>query len=234
MAQQLNLNHPRFTPQVLRYSARHGVLAVVLALGLGMLAAQGLQWGARRTTSLAEQLQAANQPLRAELLASARQPRPEGSQAAAELYQLQVMAAGQRRIRQALEAGVAGAREGHADFLVALARQASQQVWVTAFSVEEGGQALVLEGRMSEASALTDYLRALSSEPRFRGRSFAQLSLQAVNGSDTLPAYSEFVLHAQAAVLDPSTIATSASATSASATTNTTAAAGTNSRPVPP
>ena len=93
------------------------------------------------------------------------------------------------------ESGVAaGVREGHAGLLVALARQASGQVWLTGLAVSDDGQAIDLEGRMTDSSALADYLRRLNDEPRFKGRPFAQLTLKAAgNGGERLP-YTEFSL----------------------------------------
>lgn len=199
MTQHLNLYHQRFAPPAMRVSARFAVAAVVLTLGLGMVLSQGLQLFARQTVVETDTLQASNLPLRDQLLARARMPQGNDHDSAAELYMLRVMEAGQRRIRAALEAGVAGNNEGHAGYLSALARQASPKVWITGFSVAEGGDNLALQGRMAAAHALTDYLRGLNAEPRFKGRPFAQLSLSAVNGSDGQPAYTEFSLLASPA-----------------------------------
>lgn len=204
MAQQLNLFDPRFAPRPARWSALHGALAVGCCLGLGALAAGALQWAAHDTLREAGTLEAEQAPLRQRLLEKARQaPALPTQDLDAELAQLKALEAGQRRIRAALDAGVAGARDGHADYLVALARQASAQVWITGFSVSEGGDTLVLDGRMTDASALTDYLRSLNAEPRFRGRPFAQFNLQAVTGSDGQALYTEFSLRATAPAPSP-------------------------------
>jgi len=199
MAQQLNLYDRRFDPRPPRWSARQGTLAVAGCLGLGGLGAAALHWAAHAAQSEAVRIEAGHQPLRQQLLAQARsQPAQHGGDLEAELARLKDLEAGQRRIRAALDAGVAGARDGHADYLVSLARQASSQVWITGFSVSEGGETLVLEGRMTDASALTDYLRSLNAEPRLRGRPFAQFSLQSVAGADGTPLYTEFTLRATA------------------------------------
>ena len=99
-------------------------------------------------------------------------------------------------IGAALAAGLAGAHEGHADYLVALARRASASLWITGFAVSEDGTAIELEGRMTDATVLTDYLRSLNAEPRFKGRPFAQLSLKAVDGAGGV--YTEFALRSVA------------------------------------
>lgn len=205
MAQQLNLFDQRFAPQSQRYSARHGLLAMVLTLGLTMAGAQLLQASARRSVADAQALEAANAPLRQQLLQAARQPNVnKGPDAELELAQLRALESSQRRIRAALEAGVAGTREGHAGYLAALARQANGQVWITGFQVTEGGGQIDLEGRMLDSAALTDYLRRLNSEARFRGRPFSQLSLHtAQDGNGGALPYTEFTLRAHAPLVAP-------------------------------
>lgn len=208
MAQQLNLLDARFTRPTLRGSARHALWAMAGALLLGWGASQGLQWATRQAQAAAAEGEAAMAPLRAQLMApSASTP---GS-AAAELLQLKSLEAGQRRIRTALEAGAAGHREGHADYLVALARQASDRLWITGFALSEDGNAIDLEGRMTDASALTHYLRRLDTEPRFKGRPFAQLSLRAVDPPGGALPYTEFALRSVAGATSPATASTTSS-----------------------
>lgn len=198
MAQQLNLFDPRFGPVVRRFTARQGLVAVVLAVGSLVAAGQALQVLADRAAQQAQALDQANAPLRAQLLAAAKQPGAAAPDTDAELARLRALEAGQRRIRAALDAGVAGAREGHAEYLAALARQANGQVWITGLQVAEGGATLDLQGRMLDPGALPDYLRRLNHEPRFRGRPFAQLALQTITPGEGQTGYSEFNLRAHA------------------------------------
>lgn len=209
MAQQLNLFDPRFARQTLRGSARQGLWAMAGAAMLGWAASQGLHWSAGQARAAAAAGEAAMAPLRAQLAApSASTP---GS-ASGELLQLKTLDAAQRRIRAALDAGVAGHREGHADYLVALARQASDRLWITGFALSEDGSAIDLEGRMTDASALTHYLRRLNAEPRFKGRPFAQLSLRAVDPQGGVLPYTEFALRSVAAAATPAPQAATPSA----------------------
>jgi hypothetical protein len=191
MAQQLNLFDPRFAPVQHRYSARQSSLALVVLLVLSWCGAQGLQWAADRAQADAQVLQAGMAPLRAQVGTLGAQ-RDAG--AAAELARLQAADAMQRRVRAALDAGAAGGREGHAEVLLALARQASGQLWITGLGVSDDGGAIDLEGRMTDSSVLTDYLRRLNAEPRFNGRPFAQLTLRGVDNSGAALPYTEFAL----------------------------------------
>ena len=193
MVQQLNLFDARFAPQSLRFSARHGLLLVVAMLAGSALTAQALGWASRRATADSQTTDAQMLPLRAQVQALAAS---STGGAASELAQLQALEAGQRRIGAALASGLAGAHEGHADYLVALARRASASLWITGFAVSEDGAAIELEGRMTDAAVLSDYLRSLNAEPRFKGRPFAQLSLKAVDGSSG--SYTEFALRSVA------------------------------------
>ena len=200
MTQQLNLLDARFAPQSLRFSARQGMLVLVLVGAGSALGAQALGWASRSAALEAREIQASMLPLKAQRQALAM---VGAGSVAAELTQLQAVDLGQRRIGAALAAGLAGAREGHADYLTALARQASAALWITGFAVSEDGSAIELEGRMTDANVLTDYLRSLNAEPRFKGRPFAQLSLKAVDGANG--AYTEFALRSAGGAAAPAT-----------------------------
>ena len=194
MAQQLNLLDPRFAPQALRFSARHGLMAVLALLALTAGSAQGLSWAATQASGKAGQLEVLTAPLQARaqaLMAAGGTNTTTGP--AAEISQLRSLEAGQRRVSQALNAGLAGAREGPSDYLLALARRASPVVWVTGFALDETG-AIALEGRMTDSAVLPDYLKSLNNEPRFKGRPFAQLSLQALDAAGVATPYTEFSL----------------------------------------
>ena len=195
MAQQLNLFDARFAPQALRFSARQALLALALLLALSVAASQGLRWATSRASAQTQTVSASLAALRAQQQARSASA-PVGVDA--ELAQLRLRDAGQRRIGAALDAGLAGAREGHADYLLALARKASPALWITGFSVADDGQTIELEGRMIDAAVLTDYLRSLNAEPRFKGRPFAQLSLRAVDSPGTGSPYTEFALRSSA------------------------------------
>ena len=196
MSQQLNLLDVRFSPQPQRWSARQGLLAMALVLALTAAATHALRWSAGLALAENHALAQQSAPLKAQrqALSASANHAPE-----AELAQLRQLEAGHRRIAAALEAGAAGAREGHADYLEALARRASPALWITGFAVAEDGGAIELTGRMADASVFTDYLRSLNAEPRFKGRPFAQLSLKSTDKQGQALPYTEFALLSRAA-----------------------------------
>lgn len=194
MAQQLNLYDPRFAPVRQRWSARQGLLAVGAVLALGWGGQFALDQAAQAERGKARGIAQATLPLKAQAEALKAATDPAGD---AELRRLQQVVQGQARVRQALDSGAAGVREGHADTLMALARQATGQVWLTGLSVAEGSGAIDLEGRMTDPRHLADYLRRLNAEPRFRGRPFAQLQLSASDANGEPLPYTEFVLRSQ-------------------------------------
>jgi len=196
MAQQINLIDLRLMPRTVAFGGRHALYGALAVLALGTVAAVVLQALSHQTSQATAQLQQQVSTLQA----AASAPLATTADASPELERMRVLDAGQRRVQAALEAGVAGDREGPADYFKALARQAQSQVWITGFSVADNGNAIELEGRMAQTEQLTDYLRKLRLEPRFKGRSFAQLALNGVDrGSGSALPYTEFALRSRPA-----------------------------------
>lgn len=82
------------------------------------------------------------------------------------------------KLADALSAGAFGNAAGMSDYLVALARQRIEGLWLTRIDILQGGQTLDLSGRSLEAERVPQYLQGLSTERVFNGRTFGQLKLQ--------------------------------------------------------
>lgn len=181
------------------------LVAVVLAAGAA------LQWHARQVRQDTLQLVAQTDTRRASLLqgaASSTDP-----QVQAQLQRLREREAAVQRLQGLLANGSAGRREGYADHLEALARQAHPAVWITGLTLQGSDDAIEIRGRMTDPAALPDYLRGLQAEPQFKGRPFATLQIRhagADRGPDMdpdstrlgalpapAPAFSEFTLSSQ-------------------------------------
>jgi hypothetical protein len=203
MVQQINLYDPSLRPRRERWRAVHGLWVVGGTLAVALALSSALGAVSQRRLAEVQQLE---QQAATERALMNRNGGPGGLQDAnrervAELDRLRALDAGQRRVHGVLDLQVAGRKDGYTPYFLALSRQAQSSLWITGFGVGADGEALEIQGRMSDAAALPDYLRRLNNEPRFKGRSFAQLSLKAAdprNDATTTAAYTEFVLRSQA------------------------------------
>jgi hypothetical protein len=186
-----------------RYRDTFGQMLRVQALiaTLGVLAGAVLHWGAGQQRAQADAaMQQVVQAREALQQASAdRQDRDLADQ----VQRLRGQEAGLRRLQTLLDSGRAGRRQGYADHLEALARQANASVRITGLALQGADDSIELRGRMTDPAVLTAYLRQLQGEPQFKGRSFAALDItQAGTGTapDTPgPTYSEFTLRSHLA-----------------------------------
>lgn len=198
MPQQINLMHAGLVRRREPWNSRHALLAVALA-GLMLvgatLALRHLAHAAQAQALDAERQLAARRQHTAPVDAAARP-----SRAALELQRLRDIEAGQRQVQAAMASGSAGQTQGYAAYFMALSRQAQPALWITGFGVSADGAALELNGRMAEPTLLPDYLRRLNTEPLFKGRHFAQLSLKSVAADAPAAAgrLTEFALRSRA------------------------------------
>jgi Tfp pilus assembly protein PilN len=208
MPQQINLLDASFKRKRETLGSMTLLIGLVATLGVAGSATLALR---TMTARAAAQAGAIEQELAA-LQARVEATRVSGSShLAAELARLRTLDAGQRRIRSALDAGQAGGAQGHSEYLFALSRQSQSGLWLTGFSIAPDGRSLELSGRMTSPRQLPGYLRRLNSEPLFKGREFAQLSLKTVEtGTTTTDAaaqsaagYADFSLRAAGAASEP-------------------------------
>jgi len=207
MVQQLNLYDASLRPRRERWRAVHAAwtAAGVIAAAVGFATlldsfghAKGEEAAAlERQVADERQLAQRNGPGRADAIRTR----------SAELERLRALESGQRRVHALIDRQVAGRAEGYSPYFLALSRQAGPQLWITGFGVGADGEALEIQGRMVDPAALPEYLRRLNTEPQFKGRSFAQLSMksaelrgEAASTSSAAPAAGvvDFVLRSQA------------------------------------
>lgn len=181
MSQQINLYNPLFLKQEKHFSAR----TMSQALGIIALALAALYVYAVVESGSAER---AAQQQRDQLAAQRDQLVKLGAQLARQgiskaLEAEVARAEGELRTRQAtleaLNTGELGNTSGFSDFFAAFGRQAMPGVWLTGFSVGDGGNELVVNGRALQADLVPAYLRALNSEPMMRGRRVIEMKLAA-------------------------------------------------------
>ncbi len=86
---------------------------------------------------------------------------------------------GRKEIEAALGQGQLGRAEGFAGHFQAFAQLSSQQVWLTGVRINSTGL-LEIRGRAHDAGQIPVYIGRLNGVPVFHGRSFATLTMKAV------------------------------------------------------
>ena len=66
---------------------------------------------------------------------------------------------------------------GYSDYLVALARQHTYNIWLTNISILKNGVSLSIEGKLNDSAILPQYLQRLASEPVMAGRQFETMKI---------------------------------------------------------
>ncbi|HET6720815.1 MAG TPA: PilN domain-containing protein [Rhodocyclaceae bacterium] len=206
-AQQINLYNPALRRQRV-WLTLGNVLVLAALFGLGLVAA-GLvlhrQAAARQATvqALETRLVAA----RAETFQLGAALSGDAASAAAkrELAELRQQLATRSEVLAALQggAGIDSVRGqstvGFADYLRGLARQTVSGLWLTGFSVAQGGGGMEVRGRMLAVDRLPEYIKRLNGEVTFKGRQFVSLNISRADKASTGAAgtpYSAFVLTA--------------------------------------
>lgn len=76
-----------------------------------------------------------------------------------------------------VDSGPGSATVGFTDYLRGLARQTVSGLWLTGFSVGQGGSGIEVKGRMLVVDRLPEYIKRLNGESTFKGRQFVSLNI---------------------------------------------------------
>lgn len=213
-AQQINLYNPALRRQRVWLTLGNvlvlaGLFGLVLA-GAGLFLHRQAASRLDAATALETRLVAA----RAETfqLSAALSGSPASEAALRELTDLRQQLATRGEVLAALQGGagidsVRGqATIGFADYLRGLARQTVSGLWLTGFSVAQGGGSMEVRGRMLAVDRLPEYIKRLNSEVSFKGRQFVSLNISRSDQASTAAAgtpHSAFVLTATQEIRDP-------------------------------
>ncbi len=179
MSAQINLCHPRFLKQRDVLSLGNVALAVVATYAvLALAGGWAVQNAATRQEAAADaeaRLTSAKEQVEAETRAAAiRKP---SLQLIAELESAESLLRRRGEIAGLLESGAIGSTGGFAEYLRSFSRQASESLWLTGFSIGNGGNDIEIRGSMLNPAALPDYIRRMGAEKAFQGRNFAALTM---------------------------------------------------------
>ena len=178
MTQQINLYNPAFlkrnpagAPGALLAYVVVAVLALVLG-GATIVRGQVTQLNARLTVVEA-QIKAEQEKSTA--LAAQRAARVRDPALEVQVTRLEGMVRVRNESMAAISGGALGSTSGFSGHMRALARQPVSGLWLTGFSLAEGGAEVALRGRMLDAALLPRFLQRLSSEKVFEGKGFKTL-----------------------------------------------------------
>lgn len=185
MAQQINLYNPELRRQRVWLSLTN-VAALALLFGV-VLAAAGFvlhsQAAARKIAAQALEPRLVAARAEVEKLGGPAAKSAASDGLAREVADLKQQVAMRQEVLVALQGG--GSLEavrgkstiGFADYLRGLARQSVRDLWLTGFSVGQGGEGMEVRGRMLVADRLPEYIKRLNGEPIFKGRQFVSLNI---------------------------------------------------------
>jgi len=177
MSQQINLFNPLFMRQEKYFSARTMMQSLgIILIGMLLLHAFGL-YQTRGLAKVAADYEAQLSSQRAQFVALGSQGRSKLLES--EVARLDADVAARKSVLAALEGGEMGSTEGVARFFAAFARHTMRGVWLTGFSVGEGGNDLRVHGRVLYPDLVPAYLKLLNDDDIMRGRLVTELKLVA-------------------------------------------------------
>lgn len=180
MSQQINLINPALIKQkdyltTLNIVSVYGVLGLLILGWYGYTAQQVHTLKASRD-QLVGQLQ--QQQTTLEAMNAARAPKAPNQALIATLQSLEEKHRMQTQILQAMQQGKPSQDKGLANYMLGLARQSTDGLWLTGFSIDQTHHAVSLRGRSMDASLLPDYMHQLGREAVFAGQAFSGLRIQ--------------------------------------------------------
>lgn len=207
MSQQINLFNPIFLKQEKQFSA----LTMVQALGIILLCAVLLTAYARfRLSGLAQEQQSTAAQLQVAQNQLAKVtveygPRQKDPMLASRLRLAELRVKSLQQISAVLGEGNFGNTDGYSSYLRAFARQITNGIWLTGFTIRGAGSDISIQGSALHPEAVPAYLSRLKVEPIMQGASFATLEMQLppksmdekvkATANEKTPAHINFTLH---------------------------------------
>ena len=217
MSQQINLYEERLRPSSELCTGRNVGFALALVLAalavLGVVTNSAAERSAAELKGLQTEVAAAQQTLG--VVAKAQSERQVSAGLQAEIDNVKAQLASRNAVMAMLDSAPLGNSKGFSEVMSGFSRHASGGLWLTGFSVGQGGQEIEIRGRLFDPGKLPIYVQRLSEEPEFKGRRFAALDMRSVDpspakpgadaaarppaaaASPALPRYLEFVLRSE-------------------------------------
>jgi len=194
VSQQINLYRPIFRKQEKKFSAK-AMLQAGAAMVVGIVVLYGvLFWqlsNARDELRQAEKRHtgASN---KLETVMGQFAPAAGSASVADRTAQLEQEIAARRRVQDVLNRGLFVNKRGYSDYLLALARQHVDGVWITSIAITGAGEDMKLQGRTVDPVRVPRYVQRLSAESTLAGKEFEVF----VMTNEKQRTYSDFLLKA--------------------------------------
>lgn len=186
MSQQINL----FNPALLKQKQVFTSTTMLTALGVLLAGGLALSLYARHSVSqLEQQATLTGERLTKTKLRQAQAltefaPRAKNPEIQQRIDAAQASLRSLHEIELILKSGQLGDTQGYAEYLRALARQSSGELWLTGLSISGAGSQVGLRGRALTADAVPAYINRLTREPVLRGKTFGSLQISRPQAAD--------------------------------------------------
>lgn len=181
MSQQINLFNPVFLRQKKVFSATTMVQALGMVF-LGVLAIYAYAiYQARALESVAADSEEQLKARRGQLVRLGTEFSPQGRSKLLEeeLARLEARLKSREALLIGIRTGVSGDVNGFSPYMTAFARQNTQGVWLTGFTLGGASNDLTVKGRVLNPELVPAYLLALNRESVMSGRQISELKLTA-------------------------------------------------------
>jgi hypothetical protein len=183
VSQQINLFNPIFLKQERYFSAKtmlESLLLMLVALcAFYVYAHSEVKTFENVAADAAHQLSDARN--RFISLGGSLSPQRRSKLLEAEIARAESDLRGKQALLDSLRAIATDRAEGYSQYFAAFARRTLPGVWLTGFTVSDGGEELDVRGRVLHPDLVPAYIKALNKEEVMRGRSVALLKLSAHN-----------------------------------------------------
>jgi Tfp pilus assembly protein PilN len=181
VSQQINLFNPIFLKQEKLFSA------VTMAQGLGVIALAVLAFAGYSTyqlTQVANEAKAAAAQLKTTQenlvkMVDKTKPIPVNKTIEDDILKAESRLRASQQILGFVQNGDFKGGKTYSSFLRAFANRSMPGVWLTGFSLGDGGNEIEIVGRTLQAALVPAYIKALKSERAFAGKSFGSMTLRA-------------------------------------------------------
>ena len=182
MSQQINLYEDRLRPRHELATARNlgvcALLLLVLMTALALWTRADADQKSEAATAVRKQQGEEQEKL--VVLSKLMAERKVSPALTTEIEVAKAMLAARKEVMAVLDSGKLGNSSGFSAFMSGFARQAQSDLWLTGFSVVQGGEEIEIRGRLLDPARLPAYVQRLSAEPVFKGRRFAALEMRDV------------------------------------------------------